>query len=186
MYRGINGTPPSRALSCSTTPTPRNYHRPPSTTSFSSFSFCAFSLSRPCRFSPSVPSFSSSSSPFPYRDSLESLAIFPTPSLSVSLLYVRAHVYLHVFLSRAPRPSPPALEPAVLRLSPRYDHLRIRLPSTRPRSAPEQPSIRYRCVQPRGEGLSAIARIEGCSGLRMRAYTPKSVPTSSPCIATHS
>lgn len=111
MYRGINGTPPSRALSCSTTPTLRNYHRPPSTTSFSSFSFCAFSLSRPCRFSPSVPSFSSSSSPFPYRDSLESLAIFPTPSLSVSLLYVRAHVYLHVFLSRAPRPSLPPSSP---------------------------------------------------------------------------
>lgn len=81
---------------------PNTPQLPPASTS-SSFSFCAFSLSTSS--SPSVPSFSSSSSPLPYRDSLESLAIFPTPSLSVSLLYVRAHVYLHVFLSRASRPS---------------------------------------------------------------------------------
>lgn len=105
--------------------------------------------------------------------------------LCLSIICTRACISARLSVSR-PSPLAPALEPAVLRLSPRYDHLRIRLPSTRPRSAPEQPSIRYRCVQPRGEGLSAIARIEGCSGLRMRAYTPKSVPTSSPCIATHS
>lgn len=144
MYRGINGTPPSRALPC-TNPTPLNHYRPlpPSRPSRSALSLTPSS-------SLSVPSFSSSSFLLPYRDSLESLAIFPTPSLSVSLLYVRAHVYLHVFLSHPLRLSA-TIKLAVLRLSPRYDHLRIRLPSTRPRSAPEQPSIRYRCVQPRGE-----------------------------------
>lgn len=82
---------------------PNTPQLPPASSTSSSFSFCAFSLSTSS--SPSIPSFSSSSFPFPYRDSLESLAIFPTPSLSVSLLYVRAHVYLHVFLSRVPRPS---------------------------------------------------------------------------------
>lgn len=102
MYRGINGTPPSRAPSC-TNPTPLNYHRPPPP-SRSALSL-SLSLSISTSSSPSVPSFSSSSFPLPYRDSLESLAIFPTPSLSVSLLYVRAHVYLHVFLSRVSRPS---------------------------------------------------------------------------------
>lgn len=100
MYRGINGTPPSRAPSCAN-PTPLNYHRPPPLRP----SHSALSLSLSASSFPSVPSFSSSSLPLPYRDSLESLAIFPTPSLSVSLLYVRAHVYLHVFLSCAPRPS---------------------------------------------------------------------------------
>lgn len=105
MYRGINGTPPSRALSCSTTPTPRNHHRPPSTTSFS---FCAFSLSRLRCFSPSVPSFSSSSS-------LTATPSNPLPSFqlhpSLSLYYMYARMYIctsFCLASLAPRSRPQA------------------------------------------------------------------------------
>lgn len=142
MYRGINGTPPSRAPSC-TNPTPLNYHRPPPLRPSRS----ALSLSAPHPLPLFLPS---RLPPFP---SLTATPSNPLPSFqlhpSLSLYYMYARMYIctsFCLASLAPRPSP-----AVLRLSPRYDHLRIRLPSTRPRSAPEQPSIRYRCVQPRGE-----------------------------------
>lgn len=147
MYRGINGTPPSRAL-------PRAPTQHPSTTTglhlfvllvlrFLSLhlilSLCSFLLvfllSPPLPRLPRIPCHLSNSIP-----------------LCLSIICTRACISARLSVSRlSPLVPRPPLRPAVLRLSPRYDHLRIRLPSTRPRSAPEQPSIRYRCVQPRGE-----------------------------------
>lgn len=149
MYRGINGTPPSRAPSC-TNPTPLNYHRPPPLRPslvlrflslslhliLSLYSFLlVFLLSPPLPRLPRIPCHLSNSIP-----------------LCLSIICTRACISARLSVSRPSRlVLRPPLRPAVLRLSPRYDHLRIRLPSTRPRSAPEQPSIRYRCVQPRGK-----------------------------------
>lgn len=119
-----------------------------------------------------------SSLPFSYH---RSLAVFRIPSLfahlrfsrsrrfSVSLLHVYARMYIFPSFSRwlalARRLTTyPALRP------PSYSPL----PSTRPRSAPEQPSIRRWCVQQDeapGEDGSCFRQRDATGYGEMRTYT---------------
>lgn len=104
MYRGINGTPPSRAPSC-TNPTPLNYHRPPPLRPSRS----ALSLSPPHPLPLFLPS------RLPPLPSLTATPSNPLPSFqlhpSLSLYYMYARMYIctsFCLAPLAPRPSPTA------------------------------------------------------------------------------
>lgn len=102
MYRGINGTPPSRALSC---PQPNPPQPPPASVSSSSFLFRAFSLAL-------VFSFCSFLLVFRLSFSLTATTSNPLPSFqlhpSLSLYYMYARMYICTSFCLAPLVPPPS------------------------------------------------------------------------------